>query len=288
MKKSEINQRFDEIVDFSGVEKFIDTPIKRYSSGMMVRLGFAVAAHMEPEVLIIDEVLAVGDVRFQKRCNEAMKQTASSGRTVILVSHNMAVVSGLCQSGILLDEGKISKIGSIDDVVEGYILDSSSNIARGKAVFDGDNQSSIRVTDLSTLNKDGGISSHFARDSSIIIRVKGEVADPSENNTVAIDVHSSRDQLLFRTHSFEQSNAFAILQEEGKFTLECAIPSNLLPPGTYRIGLKTVAFGKYEIQSAYPVLEFDVIQNELLGNMLIGIRGVLTPACTWTKVTHAY
>jgi lipopolysaccharide transport system ATP-binding protein len=120
MTREEIKGKFDEIVDFSGVEKFLDTPVKRYSSGMYVRLAFAVAAHLEPEILIVDEVLAVGDAEFQKRCLGKMKEVVGHGRTVLFVSHNLAAVASLCNSGILLSEGKITRRGSIIEAIKQY------------------------------------------------------------------------------------------------------------------------------------------------------------------------
>ncbi|MBI1347038.1 ATP-binding cassette domain-containing protein [bacterium] len=122
MSQSEIARKFDEIVDFSGVEKFLDTPVKRYSSGMYVRLAFAVAAHLEPEILVIDEVLAVGDAEFQKKCLGKMGEVARGGRTVLFVSHNMAVMQNLCASGVLLGDGQVIQSGPIHDVVSGYLL----------------------------------------------------------------------------------------------------------------------------------------------------------------------
>lgn len=121
MKKKEVDFKFDEIVDFSGVEKFIDTPVKRYSSGMTVRLAFAVAAHLEPEILIIDEVLAVGDAEFQKKCLKKMENVGQQGRTVIFVSHNMPAVARLCNRVILLDEGRVLKDGNTHQVVSAYL-----------------------------------------------------------------------------------------------------------------------------------------------------------------------
>lgn len=120
MRKSEIRSKFDEIVDFSGCERYIDTPVKRYSSGMYVRLAFAVAAHLEPEILIIDEVLAVGDVEFQKKCLGKMKDVAGHGRTIIFVSHNMAAVKMLCQKSIVLSEGRLKMAGPTQDCIECY------------------------------------------------------------------------------------------------------------------------------------------------------------------------
>lgn len=120
MTRAEINRKFDEIVDFSGVEKFLDTPVKRYSSGMYVRLAFAVAAHLEPEVLVVDEVLAVGDAEFQKKCLGKMQDVAGQGRTVLFVSHNLQAVSELCRSGIYLQGGAIQSIGTISEVLRLY------------------------------------------------------------------------------------------------------------------------------------------------------------------------
>ena len=139
MKHAEIRRKFDEIVDFSGVEKFLDTPVKRYSSGMYVRLAFAVAAHLEPEILIVDEVLAVGDAEFQKKCLGKMGEVAGGGRTVLFVSHNMTAVELLCTNAILMTGGRVATIGPVDKVVEQYLstavqishrLDLSTNSTR--------------------------------------------------------------------------------------------------------------------------------------------------------------
>ena len=124
MKRTEIESKFDEIVAFSEVEKFLDTPVKRYSSGMYVRLAFAVAAHLEPEILVVDEVLAVGDAQFQKKCLGKMGDVARDGRTVLFVSHNMVAVKSLCSRAILLSGGRMTKDGNVDDVVNGYLRDA--------------------------------------------------------------------------------------------------------------------------------------------------------------------
>jgi len=129
MRKQEIDRKFDEIVDFSGVEKFLDTPVKRYSSGMKVRLAFSVAAHLEPEILLIDEVLAVGDAEFQKKCLKKMEGVGQEGRTVIFVSHNMSAVTRLCQRTILMDSGTILEDGRSDQVVNTYLSSGSGSTA---------------------------------------------------------------------------------------------------------------------------------------------------------------
>ncbi|MFT5726944.1 MAG: lipopolysaccharide transport system ATP-binding protein [Desulforhopalus sp.] len=125
MSKQEIKAKLDEIIDFSGVEQYIETPVKRYSSGMRVRLAFSVAAHLEPEILVIDEVLAVGDVEFQKKCLGKMDSVARAGRTVLFVSHNMASIQNLCGSAILLKHGAVSRNGSVEDIISSYLLDSN-------------------------------------------------------------------------------------------------------------------------------------------------------------------
>jgi lipopolysaccharide transport system ATP-binding protein len=127
MNKSEVKSKLDEIVDFSGVSKYLDTPVKRYSSGMMVRLGFAVAAHLEPEILIVDEVLAVGDAEFQKKCVGKMKDVSGQGRTVLFVSHNMNAVKSLCDRGILLKNGQIALSGDTDEIVSNYLKTELKN-----------------------------------------------------------------------------------------------------------------------------------------------------------------
>lgn len=122
MSRAEIRRKFDEIVDFSGVEKFLDTPVKRYSSGMYVRLAFAVAAHLEPEILVVDEVLAVGDAEFQKKCLGKMEEVSTTeGKTILFVSHNLGMIQRLCRCGLLLAKGKIVQYGNIDTVIEQYI-----------------------------------------------------------------------------------------------------------------------------------------------------------------------
>jgi lipopolysaccharide transport system ATP-binding protein len=134
MKKREIDAKFDEIIDFSGVEQFLDTPIKRYSSGMTVRLAFAVAAHLEPQIMIIDEVLAVGDVQFQKKCLGKIGQVANTGRTVIFVSHSMSAMEALTRSCLVLGEGRLTYAGPTQEAVQQYLKESQVQIASSNDV----------------------------------------------------------------------------------------------------------------------------------------------------------
>ncbi len=153
MRKSEIDKHFDDIVDFSGVEKFLDTPLKRYSSGMQLRLAFAVAAHLEPEILIIDEVLAVGDADFQKKCLGKMNEISKSGRTVLFVSHDLSAVSTLTEKSILLNKGEVVQFGSTPSVIQGYSSNfNQSNVHIQEAI---DNRPCVTRVELTT--SEGGI-----------------------------------------------------------------------------------------------------------------------------------
>ncbi len=155
MSQAEIRRKFDEIVEFSGIEKFIDTPVKRYSSGMTVRLAFAVAAHLEPEILLIDEVLAVGDVAFQQKCIGKMDNVARSGRTIIFVSHNMGAIQSLCTRAILLRQGSVVLDGTVDDAIDNYIgyLDRTSGLTMDNPERSGTGEA--RLTGVRMLDHEG-------------------------------------------------------------------------------------------------------------------------------------
>lgn len=163
MKKGEIKSKFDEIVDFSGIEKFLDTPVKRYSSGMYVRLAFAVAAHLEPEILLIDEVLAVGDAEFQKKCLGKMDDVAKQGRTVLFVSHNMGAVRQLCERGILLDKGRNKYQDKIENLISKYEVNFSENTNEdiSQIVRKSDLGADVLFTKVSALDQNGSKKTSF-------------------------------------------------------------------------------------------------------------------------------
>lgn len=283
MTKIEVDGKFDKIVDFSGVEEFIDTPVKRYSSGMKVRLAFSVAAHLEPEILIIDEVLAVGDVAFQRKCLCKMEDVSKEGRTVLFVSHNMTAVASLCNRCILLENGKITHMGPVSEVVQQYLLSVSQATSHGEHVFEPSPDLPFSVSTISTCDDHGNVTQVFPRSSPIVVKIQGKIRNKSAKYHVAIDVKTIDNTLIFRTHSFENLNSIEISQDEGDFELNCIMPPNLFPHATYRVGIITAITGKKELQNAYPVRDFDVIQNKLMGDLFIGTRGMLTPHCEWKK-----
>ena len=188
MTKREIDRKFDQIVDFAGVERFLDTPIKRYSSGMQVRLAFSVAAHLDPEILIIDEVLAVGDAEFQKRCIGKMQQVAGDGRTVLFVSHNMSAIGQLCNSGLLLSNGRVTARGNLDHVVHAYMDDlfkTQGNVGN----------ESTKVSVHTTI--DGDESQRVWKfDSQLNVRVEVAVDQPIHQPAVDLYFYSSSGRMI--------------------------------------------------------------------------------------------
>jgi lipopolysaccharide transport system ATP-binding protein len=237
MSKVEIHRRFDEIVAFSGVEKFLDTPVKRYSSGMYVRLAFAVAAHLEPEILIVDEVLAVGDMEFQKKCLSKMDDVARSGRTVLLVSHNMASIQGLCNKGIMLSSGKLYCSGEITEVVNEYVSQSKTLIAANSIASRSDRSGNgsvriqdIRFKDLTTQNW----TNEIINGRSLLIEISYQAKNknlPIKSFNLGITFHTNDGQFVSVVNSRMASNAYADVAPEGK--VYCYIPKLPLMCGNY-------------------------------------------------------
>ncbi|GAP13462.1 ABC-type polysaccharide/polyol phosphate transport system, ATPase component [Longilinea arvoryzae] len=241
MRRAEIAQKFDEIVTFSGVERFIDTPIKYYSSGMRVRLGFAVAAHLEPEVLLIDEVLAVGDAEFQKKCLGKMSEVANQGRTVLFVSHNMAAVQSLCTHGIYMQNGKVLVNGSIRDAVEIYLRQLEERTQEDLALrVDRTGQGEIRLNSVEIWTQTDPPSSTLitgqpARFEFYLNRpvksVRFEYLD--------FTIYDSQGRPVVYFNSSEQSGLDRLDEGMGA-RLVCEVDDLLLLPGRYRlnVGLK--------------------------------------------------
>ena len=232
MRKEEITRRFDEIVDFSGVEKFIDTPVKRYSSGMYVRLAFAVAAHLDPEILIVDEVLAVGDAEFQKKCLGKMGDVAGEGRTVLFVSHNMAAIQNLCDSTMLLESGSITKSGETEEVISHYLTDNLE-----VNVFNPENSKrhgdqTIRIEEFSinpTLPQTGG-----PLEFELIVNGNNNLRSKTSVD-FAIGIRSMRNEKVLHLYSKNMGEEFVL--GAGKSKVTTSMESLPLAPGDYKIFL---------------------------------------------------
>lgn len=231
MSRREIDRRLDEIVAFAGVEQHLDKPVKWYSSGMSVRLGFSVAAHLEPEVLIVDEVLSVGDLAFQQKCIGRMSEVAGGGRTVLFVSHNLGAVAALCSRAIYLSDGEIEAEGPTREVIDRYVGDVQSNAridVRDRTDREGDGR--LRFTEVCI---NGGPSLMSGDDCEITLRYE---ATPGPGVVlVAIDVYGSLAEPLFHCDNHLTGDLIEGLAAEGEFT--CTIPRLPLSPGHYTISV---------------------------------------------------
>jgi lipopolysaccharide transport system ATP-binding protein len=237
MRREEIDQRFDEIVAFAEVSEFIDTPVKRYSSGMYLRLAFAVAAHLETEILLVDEVLAVGDVQFQKKCMGKIEQVAGQGRTVLFVSHNMPAVQRLCTRGILLSDGKIVRDDNTRSVVQDYLtLDlgqAGERIWPDLKSAPGDNVTRLRA--VRALNANEEVSSEFSVRDDWYLEVEFAVLAADFQINVYLYLYDESGVLLFVTGDFQVDDWHDRNREVGIHRSRCRIPKDLLNDGSIRV-----------------------------------------------------
>jgi lipopolysaccharide transport system ATP-binding protein len=281
MTKAEIKNKFDEIVDFAGVERYIDTPVKRDSSGMYVRLAFAVAAHLEPEILIVDEVLAVGDAEFQKKCLGRMKDISGEGRTVLFVSHNMTAMSSLCNSAIYMSKGRIEQMGNVSDVITLYLSSSTEITTRrnwNNESCPGDESArllSARLTDDDGNDTDV-IDFYKGGALEFTYRVIGEGFCPVPNLHL---YNQSGDLVLASSASSDVS-----LGRKGSYKATMQLPPHFLNEGRYIAGIATSTFIPEKVHFyEREALIFDVIEDmnlrdtEYRGPM----PGIIRPKMEW-------
>lgn len=279
MTKAEIKKRFDEIVAFSEVEKFIDTPVKRYSSGMYVRLAFAVAAHLEPEILVVDEVLAVGDASFQKKCLGKMGDVARGGRTVLFVSHNMAAVRTLCSRGVLLRDGALAQEGDIGRVVNSYMesLGTSANIHEWPTLAMAPGNENVRLHYVRVVPPSG--EPVLTIDTGAVIEIGFLNARDKINLDVTVYVVNSEGILLFAAGHLLSVNEDS---QAGYYRVVGIIPPHLLNAGRYYLN---VAFGKDQANILFQlneVVAFDIANTATgTGANLSVFPGVIRPRLHW-------
>jgi lipopolysaccharide transport system ATP-binding protein len=280
MNRKEINRKFDEIVNFAEVEKFIDTPVKRYSSGMYVRLAFAVAAHLEPEILLVDEVLAVGDAEFQKKCLGKMGDVAKEGRTVLFVSHNMQSIEQLCSRGILLNYGRIDyQSNDIREVVDHYI--SSNSFTTQPSLWNNPGSKYgnrwFKPLRMYISDQDGNSMSMPVRnDADIWLRVEGEITEYSPYLQVGYSLYDERDRLIYSSWTIDSSEENWPIFNKGFCILATKIPKRILNEGTYRIELL--------LQIRYAATsKITVISREDPVYINYSIQEGLSDSPTWTE-----
>jgi lipopolysaccharide transport system ATP-binding protein len=248
MRKAEIARRFDEIVAFSEVEKFIDTPVKRYSSGMYLRLAFAVAAHLEPEILLVDEVLAVGDAAFQKKCLGKMGEVKQEGRTVIFVSHNMGAIMQLCPRVIWIESGQIEGQGDTRAIISRYFCDN--NIPMGVVAIDSSEaKGRAKLKEIYLMDEDHNIRPDIDYDRSFYIVVRYEVMSRVDGLLLGLKVHNEQNVVAVHTATCDWPETVeGIKGEEGCYLAYVKIPAATLTPGRYycsEIGLWSPNFGHH-------------------------------------------
>lgn len=287
MTRAEIKRKFEEIVDFSGVEKFIDTPVKRYSSGMYVRLAFAVAAHLEPEILLVDEVLAVGDSQFQKRCLGKIGEVAQGGRTVLFVSHNMPAVTRICPRCIMFDQGKVIQDGPSPEVMKTYLGSGqgSTSIRKWADVDDRPGNEVTTLKEVRVVTENGKISE------SIDIRYPVGIS-------MDFDVHQSGLKLVPNFHFYNEEGILIFVagdrdvnwtdrtRDRGAYTCTVWIPGNLLSEGWV---LVSVAVTQMEPTVVHfferEALAFNVVDSmegdTVRGSYVGAIPGVVRPKLRW-------
>ncbi len=289
MSNSEIIRKLDEIVAFSEIEKFLDTPVKRYSSGMYVRLAFAVAAHLEPEILIIDEVLAVGDAAFQKKCLGKMGEVAKGGRTVLFVSHNLTAVRSLCSRAILLNEGIMIMDGASGGVVSKYTEDVRKNILVHEWTDEKiapQNESAVLAKVL-ICDDDGILLNDIYTDTPFNIEVELKIKKEGSFVGLTIIVYDTENNCVFSSINNHEETWYGKPMPIGKYKTLCTIPSNFFNNGRYSITLNLFGKGYTDPLTVHEVLNIEILDGHTLrGDYYGGWAGVVRPALKWiTKKT---
>jgi lipopolysaccharide transport system ATP-binding protein len=252
MKRTEIEKKFDEIVDFSEVEKFIDTPVKRYSSGMTLRLAFAVAAHLEPEILVVDEVLAVGDAEFQRKCLGKMTDVASEGRTVLFVSHNMSAVLRLTTESMVIDKGHLVLRAPTAEAVDFYLSQgfSQEGIRTWKSDEVPESAAPFKPHSIKILTKEGKISDTVRSTEPIQIEIEYELKEAITGLRVGIYLLSTHGEYIFTSFDTDDAAVFEQLtvRKRGKYVSRVTVPADTLNSGRYVVGMNA---SSYRIKSYF-------------------------------------
>jgi lipopolysaccharide transport system ATP-binding protein len=292
LKKAEITRQLDAIIDFSGVEKFIDTPIKHYSSGMQLRLAFSVAAHLEPEILLIDEVLAVGDIEFQKKCLGKMEEVSTNhGRTILFVSHNLDSLRKFCSTTILLDGGKIIEQGGTEQVISLYVskhLETNAEMfwKNGKP----DHSNAVTLYKAWLHDENGKCRSRFDTTEKIGISMDYEVMNEQYVFTHGINVFNQEQVNVFNSHDLTSMNGDQ-KKKKGSYKATAWIPGNLLPEGIFTISVALFVPNPLDVLiQQQNILNFEMYTDfskfSARGNYADDFPGVLRPLLNWELVMN--
>lgn len=283
MRKAEIDRKFDAIVDFAEIARFIDTPVKRYSSGMMVRLAFAVAAHLEPEILIVDEVLAVGDAQFQRKCIGKMTEVARNARTVLFVSHNMSAVESLCDRVIWIDEGTVRMDGETEAVMAEYLKSTAGQLAERRwtdpASAPGNDK--LRILGAKAGATDGTSSPLTIRTP---VTLEFDILNtlPDVHLSLNLEIHNDQGVTVFSTHSTSASRWGVAPYPAGRYRFQCHIPADLLNNGNHRVTLYAIQNQGIVLFRADDLLVFEIKDEpEARGEWHGRCAGAVRPRLAW-------
>jgi lipopolysaccharide transport system ATP-binding protein len=283
MTRAEVRRKFDEIVDFSGVDRYIDTPVKRYSSGMYVRLAFAVAAHLEPEILVVDEVLAVGDAEFQKKCLGKMNEVASGGRTVLFVSHNMPAILRLCGRAILLDQGKLIGSGPAAEITAQYLSGSADEDGtRSWSDHDAPGSEQVRLLKIDLYTGDDTSKSVFDVSDEVFVRLTYRVGVPNIRFRCAL-IFNTQGVIAFA--SVEPTESVRL--EAGVYYSIVKVPANLLSEGEYSVNVSifSSAGAKQHYVNLRSAIYFQVYDSmtkpSARGDYAQNLHGIVRPMLPW-------
>jgi lipopolysaccharide transport system ATP-binding protein len=283
MKHAEIKKKFDEIVAFAEVEKFIDTPVKHYSSGMYVRLAFAVAAYLDPEILLVDEVLAVGDAAFRKKCLGKMDDVARQGRTVLFVSHDMTNITTLCRQAILLGAGRVLRTGSAPAVIADYLAEQSTDRACAEWTLDqapGDEL--VKLTKVEVSGNDRGSIGSFNLSEPINLSMEFVVLKDSACLNPVFVVKNHLGASIFSTSNYEEAQWSNCVYPAGRFVSHCRVPPHILNEGKYAVDAKLVhemraVRAQSEAAVSFSVFDDGISRGDYVGEWV----GIVRPRCEW-------
>ena len=288
MTKREIDRKLDEIINFSGVEKFLDTPVKRYSSGMRVRLAFSVAAHLDPEILLIDEVLAVGDYSFQKKCLGKMDEVSKSGKTVLFVSHQLSMIKTLCNRSILLDNGKIILEGSVDEVIQKYVKSSedliNDSLSKRELIKNSKNDKFFQVIDFEIL-QDNFKSAIFINSESLTIKIHYKILNEMENFRLNVDMLDTYQSLIFQSFH-DDMNEEPTKVSKGEYISRVDIPKYFLAPKVYYLRINASIHNDRMLVKDGIIFPLKIERSGLYNKAYPGdpIRGIIAPALHWETI----
>lgn len=283
MKRAEINKKFAEIVAFAEIEKFIDTPVKHYSSGMYVRLAFAVAAHLDPEILLVDEVLAVGDAAFRKKCLGKMDDVAKEGRTVFFVSHDMTSIANLCRRAILFESGRLLRTGPADVIIDSYLSENSSD--RSSVEWDLEHapgDENARLNKVEICGRNGSHKSSFSLSEPIRLNMEFTVLQHGLRLNPVLVVKNRLGASVFSTSNYDEPRWGTWQYQAGRFAASCDVPGHILNEGRYTVDAMLVQetrFVKAQTEGAVVFTVFD--DGTTRGDYLGEWSGVVRPRCKW-------